>query len=74
MRAGVARPPRLGDDVGTRGGGGRELLSGEALAGETLRARSQSLDLTPTSLARTPSIRELTWNWSQGSHNSRDFL
>ncbi|XP_032341707.1 exocyst complex component 3-like protein 2 isoform X3 [Camelus ferus] len=31
-----------------------------ALVGETLRVRSSSLDLTPASPARTPSIRELT--------------
>ena len=49
-----------GEAIGTRARGGRKLLSCEPLVGETLRAKSSRLDLIPPSLARTPSIRELT--------------
>ena len=70
MRAGVARLPRLGEDVGTRGGGGRELLSGEALACQVIEPGLDPYESCPDTIHQGAD----SGNWSQGSNNSRDFL
>lgn len=63
VSTGLEQPPRLGEATGTRSEVEGSFHLVKPIMGETWRARSSSLDLTPMSpisLTRTPSIRELT--------------